>query len=123
MESFLLNYTTAPQFYQFEMLIIYFQWDPMITTLPGLYLVSVGLLKPMAQLIRAEATELCTTFWLRCTNVVFSVGSLYLLWCLLWKLHHYSTKVCVVYSSFSVKGKYCNIGEPTSVKTQEFHPT
>ncbi|GLV39293.1 ALG10 alpha-12-glucosyltransferase [Carabus blaptoides fortunei] len=44
-------------------------WDPKITTLPGLYLVSAVLMGPF---------ELCTVYWLRITNLIASVVNLYL---------------------------------------------
>ncbi|XP_014678723.1 PREDICTED: putative Dol-P-Glc:Glc(2)Man(9)GlcNAc(2)-PP-Dol alpha-1,2-glucosyltransferase [Priapulus caudatus] len=68
------------------------KWDPMITTLPGLYLVSVGLLKPLAVLFKFHNLEFCTPFWLRSINVLFAVGNLYVIWCILWKLHYQTSK-------------------------------
>jgi DIE2/ALG10 family len=57
------------------------QWDPMITTLPGLYLMSVALVKPINWAIDVGSVA-CTTLQLRSVNVFLAVCNL----CLLWKL-------------------------------------
>ncbi|XP_014863214.1 PREDICTED: putative Dol-P-Glc:Glc(2)Man(9)GlcNAc(2)-PP-Dol alpha-1,2-glucosyltransferase [Poecilia mexicana] len=64
------------------------EWDPMITTLPGLYLVSVGIIKPMAWLAKLTGSVACSTAMLRFTNVLFNCGNFYLLYLLISKLHH-----------------------------------
>jgi hypothetical protein len=64
---------------------MFFQWDDKITTLPGLYLFSVGVLNPFAQAWNAFSSggnsssseaaplaKLCTTSTLRAVNVVLS---------------------------------------------------
>ena len=66
---------------------LYFQWDPMITTLPGLYLASVGLLRPITELMLVDMSEVCTTTVLRSTNILFAVGNLYMLYALIVRLH------------------------------------
>ncbi|XP_066283138.1 dol-P-Glc:Glc(2)Man(9)GlcNAc(2)-PP-Dol alpha-1,2-glucosyltransferase-like [Branchiostoma lanceolatum] len=63
------------------------EWDPMITTLPGLYLASVGLLKPAVLVAGVEVGVACSTLLLRATNILFAVGNVYLLWALLRKIH------------------------------------
>ncbi|XP_006002490.1 dol-P-Glc:Glc(2)Man(9)GlcNAc(2)-PP-Dol alpha-1,2-glucosyltransferase [Latimeria chalumnae] len=63
------------------------QWDPMITTLPGLYLVSVGMIKPAGWVTGWTENILCSTGFLRFTNLLFSTGNLYLLYLLLCKIH------------------------------------
>ncbi|XP_059581869.1 dol-P-Glc:Glc(2)Man(9)GlcNAc(2)-PP-Dol alpha-1,2-glucosyltransferase [Alligator mississippiensis] len=63
------------------------QWDPMITTLPGLYLVSVGIVKPAAWLFGWSGSVVCSTGMLRFINLLFSVGNFYLLYLLLSKIH------------------------------------
>ncbi|XP_045164556.1 putative Dol-P-Glc:Glc(2)Man(9)GlcNAc(2)-PP-Dol alpha-1,2-glucosyltransferase [Mercenaria mercenaria] len=63
-------------------------WDPMITTLPGLYLMSVGVLKPVAAIFNIPVMELCTTYWLRTTNILFTFGNFYLIYAVLRKLHN-----------------------------------
>ncbi|KAL4624924.1 putative Dol-P-Glc:Glc(2)Man(9)GlcNAc(2)-PP-Dol alpha-1,2-glucosyltransferase isoform X2 [Arapaima gigas] len=63
------------------------EWDPMITTFPGLYLVSVGLLKPLGWAAGWADSALCSTATLRFVNVLFSCGSLYVLWLLVAALH------------------------------------
>ncbi|XP_074050959.1 ATP-binding cassette sub-family D member 2 isoform X5 [Macrotis lagotis] len=63
-----------------------FQWDPMITTLPGLYLVSVGLVKPATWIIGWSQHVVCSIGMLRFVNLLFSVGNFYLLYLLFCKL-------------------------------------
>lgn len=63
------------------------EWDPMITTLPGLYLVSVGVIKPIVWLIDLTGDVVCSTAMLRFINLLFNSGNLYLLYVLICKLH------------------------------------
>lgn len=63
------------------------QWDPMITTLPGLYLLSVGVVKPAAWLFGWTGAIVCSTGMLRFINLLFSAGNFYLLYLLLLKIH------------------------------------
>ncbi|XP_074880993.1 dol-P-Glc:Glc(2)Man(9)GlcNAc(2)-PP-Dol alpha-1,2-glucosyltransferase isoform X2 [Buteo buteo] len=65
----------------------FLQWDPMITTLPGLYLVSVGVVKPAAWLFRWTGSVVCSVGMLRFINLLFSAGNFYLLYLLLLKIH------------------------------------
>ena len=60
----------------------------MITTLPGLYLFTVGVMKPVSSLLNIEAMTLCTPFWLRAINVFFAMGNFYLIYAILKKLHN-----------------------------------
>ncbi|KAM4712319.1 dol-P-Glc:Glc(2)Man(9)GlcNAc(2)-PP-Dol alpha-1,2-glucosyltransferase [Anableps anableps] len=64
------------------------EWDPMITTLPGLYLVSVGIIKPMVWLADLTGGVVCSTAMLRFINLLFNCGNLYLIYLLICKLHH-----------------------------------
>ncbi|XP_017878650.1 putative Dol-P-Glc:Glc(2)Man(9)GlcNAc(2)-PP-Dol alpha-1,2-glucosyltransferase [Ceratina calcarata] len=45
------------------------QWDPKITTLPGLYLITTVILSPL---------NLCNTFYMRCVNLIGTFFNLYL---------------------------------------------
>ncbi|KAK2514146.1 hypothetical protein Q9233_015120 [Columba guinea] len=65
----------------------FLQWDPMITTLPGLYLLSVGAVKPVAWLLGWTGSVVCSVGMLRFVNLLFSAGNLYLLYLLLSKIH------------------------------------
>ncbi|XP_042191627.1 dol-P-Glc:Glc(2)Man(9)GlcNAc(2)-PP-Dol alpha-1,2-glucosyltransferase isoform X3 [Callorhinchus milii] len=65
----------------------FFEWDPMITTLPGLYLVSTGIIKPMTWLLGWTGNVVCSTGMLRFINLLFSTGTLYLLYLLVGKIH------------------------------------
>ncbi|KAG8512267.1 Dol-P-Glc:Glc(2)Man(9)GlcNAc(2)-PP-Dol alpha-1,2-glucosyltransferase [Galemys pyrenaicus] len=62
------------------------QWDPMITTLPGLYLLSVGVVKPAGWIFGWSEHVVCSVGMLRFVNLLFSVGNFYLLYLLLRKV-------------------------------------
>ncbi|XP_020346793.1 putative Dol-P-Glc:Glc(2)Man(9)GlcNAc(2)-PP-Dol alpha-1,2-glucosyltransferase [Oncorhynchus kisutch] len=63
------------------------EWDPMITTLPGLYLASVGVIKPVVWLVDLTGKVVCSTAMLRFINLLFNGGILYLLYLIICKLH------------------------------------
>ncbi|KAG7320277.1 hypothetical protein KOW79_016130 [Hemibagrus wyckioides] len=63
------------------------EWDPMITTLPGLYLLSVGVIKPVMWLVGWTGSAVCSTAMLRFINVLFNCGNLYILYLLICKIH------------------------------------
>ena len=63
------------------------EWDPKITTLPGLYLVSLALLRIMAFVSRIQVHVLCSVFWLRFTNVLFMFGNAWILRKILLSVH------------------------------------
>lgn len=69
-------------------MLIILQWDPMITTLPGLYLVTVGVIKPVVWLSGLTGNVVCSTAMLRFINLLFNCGNFYLLYLLICKLHH-----------------------------------
>lgn len=68
-------------------------WDPKITTLPGLYLFSVGVLKPVAslsQLVSPQPWSLedsCSTVHLRAVNVICGITNLLLIFGITVQLH------------------------------------
>ncbi|XP_070266552.1 dol-P-Glc:Glc(2)Man(9)GlcNAc(2)-PP-Dol alpha-1,2-glucosyltransferase isoform X2 [Myotis yumanensis] len=62
------------------------QWDPMITTLPGLYLLSVGVVKPARWIFGWSEHVVCSIGMLRFVNLLFSVGNFYLLYLLFRKV-------------------------------------
>lgn len=63
------------------------QWDPMITTLPGLYLASVGLIRPVAWLADLKGSVVCSTAMLRFINLLFNSGNLYIIYLIICRLH------------------------------------
>ncbi|XP_073429616.1 dol-P-Glc:Glc(2)Man(9)GlcNAc(2)-PP-Dol alpha-1,2-glucosyltransferase isoform X2 [Dendrobates tinctorius] len=63
------------------------QWDPMITTLPGLYLTSVGIVKPAAWLFGWSGSVVCSSGMLRFINLLFSLGNLYMFYLILCRIH------------------------------------
>ena len=72
----------------------------MITTLPGLYLATVGIVKPLGTLFSIPVSTLCSTFWLRSVNVFFATGNLYLLYRLVKKLHQSDKVIHFIGGSF-----------------------
>jgi len=68
-------------------------WDPKITTLPGLYLVSVGIVSPLnsiASMLTGEQPDkikTCSTMNLRSLNVIFGMVNLALIYCITSQLH------------------------------------
>jgi alpha-1,2-glucosyltransferase len=53
------------------------QWDPKITTLPGLYLLSVGVLRPLSSIL---TIDVCGTYALRMTNVFACFANFYIIY-------------------------------------------
>lgn len=66
------------------------EWDPMITTPPGLYIMSVALIQPVSQLLQVEREDICTTKILRMTNMFFAVVNFFVLDALLRRIHQNS---------------------------------
>ncbi|XP_029636418.1 putative Dol-P-Glc:Glc(2)Man(9)GlcNAc(2)-PP-Dol alpha-1,2-glucosyltransferase [Octopus sinensis] len=62
-------------------------WDPMITTLPGLYLSSSLPLSIPGRLLFNKGDMFCTPYILRCTNLFFSTGNVALIFLLLNRMH------------------------------------
>lgn len=62
-------------------------WDPKITTLPGMYFVSIVGLRVLSFLRGQTLHALCSTAFLRFTNIPFLLGNLCLLRQLLLRLH------------------------------------
>ncbi len=82
---------------------IFLQWDDKITTLPGLYFISIGILTPAARAYSAyydnnsssstrengerEEPLLCTTLHLRAINLVLSAVTMLILNKLVQQIH------------------------------------
>jgi len=68
-------------------------WDPKITTLPGLYLISVGIVSPLnsvASILSGEPPDqinTCSTSNLRSLNLIFGLVNLALTYCITEQLH------------------------------------
>ena len=60
-------------------MFILIQWDPMITTLPGLYMTSLAVLYPIQWLFAIPLRVTCSTLGLRAVNVLISVANVGLL--------------------------------------------
>nr|XP_023027695.1 putative Dol-P-Glc:Glc(2)Man(9)GlcNAc(2)-PP-Dol alpha-1,2-glucosyltransferase [Leptinotarsa decemlineata] len=67
-------------------------WDPKVTTLPGLYLVSAVLLGPF---------DLCTTYWLRYISFIAAIFNIPLFFALL-SVYHKQNNYLNVLSSFTL---------------------
>jgi len=80
-------------------------WDPKITTLPGLYLFTVGLLEPVAIGLDISRQDLCSVGHLRAVNLLMAVINAVLLHSLTSHVHgakeHYS-EVLGIWSSFNM---------------------
>ncbi|XP_077987867.1 dol-P-Glc:Glc(2)Man(9)GlcNAc(2)-PP-Dol alpha-1,2-glucosyltransferase-like [Glandiceps talaboti] len=63
------------------------EWDPMITTLPGLYVFSIGILRPVSVYFEMEIEEYCSTYMLRGVNLVFALANLYMMYAIIRKLN------------------------------------
>uniref|UniRef100_A0A8D8PXV8 Dol-P-Glc:Glc(2)Man(9)GlcNAc(2)-PP-Dol alpha-1,2-glucosyltransferase n=1 Tax=Cacopsylla melanoneura TaxID=428564 RepID=A0A8D8PXV8_9HEMI len=55
----------------------FFEWDQKITTLPGLYLFSIGIFKPIGLLLKYD---ICTVNILRSTNLICAIFNFYLIY-------------------------------------------
>ncbi|XP_046688938.1 putative Dol-P-Glc:Glc(2)Man(9)GlcNAc(2)-PP-Dol alpha-1,2-glucosyltransferase, partial [Homalodisca vitripennis] len=60
------------------------EWDPKITTLPGLYYISVGVLMPLSAL---TGVDLCCVYGLRAINLIVSAVNFYLIYNISKRLH------------------------------------
>uniref|UniRef100_A0A1B6IPA8 Dol-P-Glc:Glc(2)Man(9)GlcNAc(2)-PP-Dol alpha-1,2-glucosyltransferase n=1 Tax=Homalodisca liturata TaxID=320908 RepID=A0A1B6IPA8_9HEMI len=60
------------------------EWDPKITTLPGLYYISVGVLMPLSAL---TGVDLCCVYGLRAINMIVSAVNFYLIYNISKRLH------------------------------------
>ncbi|XP_022203020.2 putative Dol-P-Glc:Glc(2)Man(9)GlcNAc(2)-PP-Dol alpha-1,2-glucosyltransferase [Nilaparvata lugens] len=60
------------------------EWDAKITTLPGVYLISVGALKPLASFM----DNVCSVYGLRLTNLVACLINFYLFYKLIKSINH-----------------------------------
>lgn len=62
----------------------YSNWDPMITTFPGLYITAAGVAEIFSFFLRISPVDLCSNFlFLRLLNIIFLGGSSVLLYYLL----------------------------------------
>jgi len=85
----------------------YTQWDPKITTLPGLYLFSVGLLRPLHFLISPSLPLIatCSVVMLRSVNLLIALTNLLLIHCLTGARHGQKegySELLGLWSSFNI---------------------
>ncbi|GBB95704.1 hypothetical protein RclHR1_00260009 [Rhizophagus clarus] len=77
----------------------YFDWNPKLTTPPGLYIISNLILKPLSFL---PIRHLCSTNFLRATNVLFGIGLYLILWKLTIKLHSSQDRDLLSFNTFTL---------------------
>lgn len=84
------------------------EWDPKITTLPGLYFISFACLRTLAFFVGHELRVVCSTFFLRMVNTLFLMGNVLLLRQILLILHCDNTRQSrqVRFSNFMNSVKY-----------------
>ena len=84
------------------------EWDPKITTLPGLYFISFACLRTLAFFVGHELRVVCSTFFLRMVNTLFLMGNVLLLRQILLILHCDNTRQSrqVWFSNFMNSVKY-----------------
>lgn len=72
------------------------QWDPKITTLPGLYLFSIGIIRPLIWATDGVVEDLCSVLNLRLVNSIFCAGNLFLLYSIVRILRRRDVEVCSI---------------------------
>ena len=73
---------------------IQLQWNQKITTPPGLYLTTLGVLKPFSELYafgEEDAAKKCPVFMIRFVNLVFASGNAYLMYIISLHSHRFTT--------------------------------
>ena len=63
------------------------QWDPMITTLPGLYFCSWGFIEFLAVAFKQDVKTMCMPLFLRMVNILFNVGNIWVIYRIMRKLN------------------------------------
>ena len=63
------------------------EWDPMITTLPGLYFCSWLFVEALAVVLKQDVKIICMPLFLRMINIVFNMGNIWVMYRILGKLN------------------------------------
>ncbi|XP_062517774.1 putative Dol-P-Glc:Glc(2)Man(9)GlcNAc(2)-PP-Dol alpha-1,2-glucosyltransferase [Corticium candelabrum] len=69
------------------------EWNPKITTLPGVYIISILLFSPVAVLTGHELISICSVSVIRLTNVLLWMANVWLSYCLYFTLNHRVFKI------------------------------
>ncbi|CAG2114312.1 unnamed protein product [Medioppia subpectinata] len=82
-------------------------WNPKITTPPGLYLTTLGFLKPFSELYafgEDDEKKICPLFILRLMNVIFTCANSYLIYLISVQIHQIprTSKLMLLFSSVSL---------------------
>ncbi|POG62087.1 uncharacterized protein OCT59_004086 [Rhizophagus irregularis] len=77
----------------------YYDWNPKLTTPPGLYLISNLILRPLSLL---STRYFCSTNFLRATNVLFGIGLYLILWKLTIKLHPFQDRDLLSFNTLTL---------------------
>lgn len=76
----------------------FFQWNPKLTTPPGLYLTTWALFKPISELIafgEDDSSRKCPLLMVRSINLLFAIANVYLLYLIGVRNHRYaSVSIC-----------------------------
>ncbi|RIB21128.1 Glycosyltransferase Family 59 protein [Gigaspora rosea] len=76
----------------------YHEWDPKLTTPPGLYIISNLIILPLSHLV--HSVNFCSIEFLRATNILFSIGLYVVFWKVLAYLHPYQNKKTRAFNAF-----------------------
>lgn len=87
------SHVSCNRSYGFTILNIIFQWDPKVTTLPGLYLISGFILSPFGT---------CSSYSLRFVSLLASIVNIFLFYNLLSK----HEEVCLYFKTITIKTTY-----------------
>ena len=63
------------------------QWDPMITTLPGLYFCAWAFVEFLAATFGQEVKTMCMPLFLRMVNILFNIGNIWVVYRIMRKLN------------------------------------
>ena len=63
------------------------KWDPMITTLPGLYFCSWAFVEFLAAAFGQEVKAMCMPLFLRMVNILFNIGNIWVIYRIVRKLN------------------------------------
>ncbi|GFT46990.1 dol-P-Glc:Glc(2)Man(9)GlcNAc(2)-PP-Dol alpha-1,2-glucosyltransferase [Trichonephila clavipes] len=78
---------------------IYKEWDPKITTPPGLYLLTVGILNPVSKITNLDVDKLAC---FRLVNICFTIGTIYVVYRILQHHHKENESRILLLSSFNI---------------------
>ena len=62
------------------------RWDPMITTLPGLYFCSWPFIEFISAVFNQDVKTMCMPLFLRMVNILFNVGNVWVMYRIMQKL-------------------------------------